>query len=59
MENNNLTTAISVLSDKKMIAALSIIAVIAISVYVVGFSQVPVAHDTFHEVRHSLGLSCH
>ncbi|KKL76636.1 hypothetical protein LCGC14_2042920 [marine sediment metagenome] len=28
-------------------------------VYIVGFAQHPTAHNTFHEVRHGLGLPCH
>lgn len=39
--------------------SLLVIFISALAIYFVGFSQLPIAHDTFHEVRHSLGLACH
>jgi len=30
-----------------------------LAIYFVGFSELPIAHNTFHEIRHSLGLLCH
>lgn len=34
-------------------------AVFAALIWAVGFAQVPVLHDTFHEFRHAVGLPCH
>ncbi len=28
-------------------------------VWAVGFAQMPILHDTFHEFRHAVGLPCH
>jgi len=59
MEKNKLTFMAVLLIDRKTVFTLSMLAIIAFSGYVVGFNQLPIAHDTFHELRHSIGLSCH
>lgn len=59
MEENNIAIIARILTNKKMVIALTILFILVFSGYMAGFSQLPIAHDTFHELRHSIGLSCH
>jgi len=38
---------------------LTVAALAAAGLWLVGFSQYPAAHDSFHDVRHALGFACH
>ncbi|VAX17335.1 hypothetical protein MNBD_NITROSPINAE04-1338 [hydrothermal vent metagenome] len=38
--------------------AISIATAIA-GIYFIGFEQAPIAHDTFHDLRHAFGFPCH
>lgn len=54
---------IMVIAESKTAKKALLVGVIALLManvaYVVLFSPYPVAHDTFHDLRHSLGLPCH
>lgn len=45
--------------SRKMIFWSGIAVFAGLIIYTVLFAQLPAAHDTFHELRHSLGVSCH
>ncbi len=48
-----------VLSNVILKTSMMVLFISALAIYFVGFSQLPIAHDTFHEIRHSLELACH
>lgn len=35
------------------------LATLALMTYAIGFSQIEILHDTFHEARHAVNLACH
>ena len=48
-----------VLSNVILKTSMMVLFISALAIYFVGFSELPIAHNTFHEIRHALELPCH